>query len=202
MIHLLTRQPRDSLFYHRPSRRVLSGAATAVATFRPLSLTLRLPPFKLAFAWAVPGSSIDPITTSVLGCLRRLWRTSKARTTTPITRTASVTTIGPAAIVSAATAAKMAEAGMVKIHAHTMRRATPQRTALNRRVAPAPRTEPDTTCVVLTGNPQAVASWITVAATVCAANPWTGFIRTMRGPHRADDPPAPGRRPEADRECA
>jgi hypothetical protein len=54
---------------------------------------------------------------------------------------------------------------MVKTQAHAMRRATPHRTALNRRVAPAPMTDPDTTCVVLTGNPHAVASWITAAAT-------------------------------------
>ena len=31
--------------------------------------------------------------------------------------------------------------------------ATPQRTAFSRRVAPAPSTEPDTVCVVETGNP-------------------------------------------------
>jgi hypothetical protein len=48
---------------------------------------------------------------------------------------------------SAARAARMPEAGIVKIQAHTMRRATPHRTALNRRVAPM--TAPDTTCVVV-----------------------------------------------------
>ena len=48
---------------------------------------------------------------------------------------------------SAARAARMPETGIVKIQAHTMRRATPHRTALNRRVAPM--TAPDTTCVVV-----------------------------------------------------
>ena len=56
------------------------------------------------------------------------------------------------------------------------------------------------TCVVLTGNPKAVTSCITAAATVWAANPSTGCIRTIRVPHRADDPPTPRPRSQADRE--
>ena len=71
---------------------------------------------------------------------------------------------------------------MVSTHAQTMLRATPHRTALNRCVAPAPMTAPDTTCVVLTGNPHVVASWITAAATVWAENPSTGCILTIRVP--------------------
>src|SRR5215216_4173808 len=43
-------------------------------------------------------------------------------------------------------------------HAQTMRRATSHLTALSRRVAPAPITDPATTCVVLTGSPQDVAA--------------------------------------------
>ena len=84
---------------------------------------------------------------------------------------ASATASAPVFMSSAPKAAREPEAGMVKTQAHTIRRATPHRTALNRRVAPAPMTEPDTTCVVLTGNPQAVANWITLAATVWAENP-------------------------------
>src|SRR5215213_5838786 len=128
---------------------------------------------------AVSGSSIGPIPKSVLGRLRRIRRTSRARASAPEARSASVTAIGPAFTRSAARAARVAEAGMVKIHAHTIRRATPHRTALNRRVAPAPMTEPDTTCVVLTGSPHMVASCMTDAATVWAANPWIGSIRMI-----------------------
>src|SRR5215203_1981959 len=114
-------------------------------------------------------------------------------------RITNVTASGPALTRSAAEAARAAEAGMVNIHAHAMRRATPQRTALKRRVAPAPMTEPDTTCVVLTGNPQAVATWITLAATVWAENPWTGSILTIRVPivRMIRQPPAHVPRPIA-----
>src|SRR5215217_5120403 len=102
--------------------------------------------------------------------LRRVHRARVARAATRA-RAATVTASGPALKSRAATAARAAEAGTVKPQAQTMRRATPHLTALNRRVAPAPITEPETTCVVLTGNPHAVASWITDAATVWAANP-------------------------------
>ena len=54
------------------------------------------------------------------------------------------------------TAAIAAVAGMVNTHATRMFRATPQRTAPSRHVAPAPITEPETTWVVLTGR----ASWV------------------------------------------
>jgi hypothetical protein len=60
-------------------------------------------------------------------------------------------------------------------------------------------TAPDTTCVVLTGNPHAVASWITAAATVWAANPSTGCILTIRVPivRMMRQPPAHVPRPIA-----
>src|SRR5215203_4593060 len=117
-----------------------------------------------------------------LARLRRIHRTKITSNPVPKMRTASVSANSPALTRSAAKAARRAEAGMVKIHAHTIRRATPQRTALNRWVAPAPITAPDTTCVVLTGKPKAVASCITAAAAVWAANPSTGCIRTIRVP--------------------
>ena len=59
---------------------------------------------------------------------------------------------------------------MVRIHAHTMRPANPQRTAESRLVAPTPTIEPVIVCVVLTGIPQCVASWIAIAPPVSAAN--------------------------------
>ncbi len=48
-------------------------------------------------------------------------------------------------------AATSAAAGMVSTQANTMFPATPQRTAESRRVAPAPITAPETTCVVESG---------------------------------------------------
>ena len=44
--------------------------------------------------------------------------------------------------------------GRVMIHARKMFRPTPQRTADKLRLDPAPRIEPETTCVVLTGKPK------------------------------------------------
>ena len=61
--------------------------------------------------------------------------------------------------------------GIVKIHAARMLPATPHRTAVQPRVAPAPITEPEITCVVETGYPR----WAVVqridAQAVCAAKP-------------------------------
>jgi hypothetical protein len=51
------------------------------------------------------------------------------------------------------TAAISADAGIVRIHAHTMRPANPQRTADSRFVAPTPTMEPVIVWVVLTGIP-------------------------------------------------
>ena len=51
------------------------------------------------------------------------------------------------------TPAAAAEAGIVMIHAQTIRRATPQRTADSRWIAPTPIIAPVIVCVVLTGIP-------------------------------------------------
>jgi len=48
----------------------------------------------------------------------------------------------------------LAEAGIVNTHAQTILRATPQRTAESRRVAPTPIIAPAIVCVVLTGIPK------------------------------------------------
>src|SRR5262245_48357497 len=50
-------------------------------------------------------------------------------------------------------AAIAAAAGMVMIHAQTIRRVTPHFTAVTRRVAPTPMMAPVIVCVVLTGIP-------------------------------------------------
>src|SRR5215510_7458040 len=50
-------------------------------------------------------------------------------------------------------AAIVAAAGIVRIHAQTIRPATPHFTADNRRVAPTPTIEPVIVCVVETGVP-------------------------------------------------
>jgi hypothetical protein len=80
------------------------------------------------------------------------------------------------------TAAITAEAGIVRIHAHTIRPARPQRTAERRLVAPTPTIEPVIVCVVLTGIPQCVASWIAIAPPVSAANPPIGRSFVIRDP--------------------
>ena len=54
-----------------------------------------------------------------------------------------------------ATAAMNADAGIVKIHAHTILPATPQRTAEVLRAAPTPTMAPVIVCVVDTGMPNA-----------------------------------------------
>ena len=55
------------------------------------------------------------------------------------------------------TAPTAAAAGIVSTHAHTICRATPQRTADSRRVAPTPTIAPVIVCVVLMPTPSAVA---------------------------------------------
>ena len=65
--------------------------------------------------------------------------------------------------------------GMVSTHAHTMRPATPQRTAENLRVAPTPMIAPVMVCVVDTGMPSAVARNSVIAPPVSAQNPPAGF---------------------------
>ena len=61
-----------------------------------------------------------------------------------------------------------AEAGMVKIHAHTMLPATPQRTVEMLRVEPTPTIAPVMVCVVETGMPMAVARKSVMAPPVSA----------------------------------
>src|SRR5262245_64231837 len=65
-------------------------------------------------------------------------------------------------------------AGIVSTQAQTICRATPQRTADRRRVAPTPTMEPVIVCVVLTGTPISVAVMSDAAAPVSAAKPPTG----------------------------
>ena len=48
--------------------------------------------------------------------------------------------------------------GIVRIHAHTILPATPQRTAVKRLKDPTPIIEPVIVCVVLTGTPKADAT--------------------------------------------
>src|SRR6266498_429982 len=75
-----------------------------------------------------------------------------------------------------------ADAGMVKIHAATMRRAIPQRTADNRVVAPTPTIAPVMVCVVLTGIPASEAENRVIAPAVSAQNPPTGLSFVIREP--------------------
>src|SRR5215470_14948771 len=88
------------------------------------------------------------------------------------------------------TAATAAEAGTVRIHAHTMRPATPQRTAERRLVAPTPTIAPVMVCVVLTGIPFLARKNNVMAPAPSGQNPPTGLslvifdpmVRTMRHP--------------------
>ena len=76
----------------------------------------------------------------------------------------------------------IAENGMVRIHAHTMRPATPQRTDENRSVAPTPLIAPAIVCVVETGMPKWDAMKREVAPAVSAQNPPYGRSLVMRWP--------------------
>ena len=68
-----------------------------------------------------------------------------------------------------------AVAGIVKIHAHTMFPATPQRTALALWVDPTPTIAPVIVWVVETGTPKAVAVKSVIAPPVSAQKPPTGL---------------------------
>src|SRR5256885_454070 len=70
-----------------------------------------------------------------------------------------------------------AAAGMVRIHAQTIRPAIPQRTADRRLVAPTPTIDPVIVWVVLTGMPNRDAVRITMAPPVSAQKPPTGRRR-------------------------
>lgn len=67
-----------------------------------------------------------------------------------------------------------ADKGIVKIHAHTIFPATPQRTAVSLLVEPTPTMAPVIVCVVLTGMPAIDAPIIEIAAAVSAQKPPIG----------------------------
>src|SRR5438874_2250858 len=75
-----------------------------------------------------------------------------------------------------------AEAGMVRIHAQTIRPATPQRTAEKRWIAPTPMIAPLIVCVVLTGMPPIAVPRSVIAPAASAQNPPTGRSLVMRIP--------------------
>ena len=77
----------------------------------------------------------------------------------------------------------MAAAGIVNTQAAAIDRATPQRTADSRRVAPTPITDEVITCVVDTGTAYTYAVLsITELATVCAVTPSAGVRWMIRRP--------------------
>ena len=86
-----------------------------------------------------------------------------------------------------------ADAGMVMIHAQTMRPATPHRTARLPRVAPTPTMAPVMVCVVETGMPAAATARMVTPPPVSAQKPPMGYslvrlwpmVRTMRQPPSA-----------------
>src|SRR2546425_989306 len=67
-----------------------------------------------------------------------------------------------------------ADAGIVMIHAQKILRATPQRTADNRRVAPTPMIAEAITCVVLTGIPASALLASAMPPPVSAEKPCQG----------------------------
>ena len=75
-----------------------------------------------------------------------------------------------------------ADAGIVRIHANTMRRAIPHRTADNRVVAPTPTMAPVMVWVVLTGIPAIEAENRVIAPAVSAQKPPTGLSFVIREP--------------------
>ena len=78
--------------------------------------------------------------------------------------------------------AAVAEAGIVIIQAHTMRRATPQRTADKRWTAPTPIIAPVMVCVVLTGMPARAVPQRVIAPALSAQNPPNGLSLVIFDP--------------------
>src|SRR5512141_528187 len=72
--------------------------------------------------------------------------------------------------------------GIVRSQAHTIRVATPHRTADNRDAAPTPTMAPVMVCVVLTGTPRAEARKIAPAPPVSAQKPPKGRSLVIRVP--------------------
>ena len=70
-----------------------------------------------------------------------------------------------------------AQAGRVTTQASPISRTTGQRTCLHRRSAPTPTTEEATTCVVLTGAPNAAAPPMTNVLDAWLMSPSSGRIR-------------------------
>src|SRR5438309_5090748 len=75
-----------------------------------------------------------------------------------------------------------AEAGMVRIQAQTMRRATPQRTADSRCTAPTPTMAPVMVWVVLTGIPASAVPNRVKAPALSAQNPPIGLSLVILEP--------------------
>src|SRR5438552_658585 len=71
---------------------------------------------------------------------------------------------------------------MVRIQAHTIRVATPHRTAESRRVAPTPMIAPEIVWVVDTGTPPNDAPRMEIAAAASAQKPPTGCSLVIRIP--------------------
>src|ERR1035441_7947566 len=79
-----------------------------------------------------------------------------------------------------ASMATVADAGMVRTQAHTMRVATPQRTAERRCVVPTPTIAPVIVCVVLTGIPANAVPNNVMAPAASAQDPPTGLSLVIR----------------------
>ena len=95
-----------------------------------------------------------------------------------------------------------ADAGIVRIHAQTICRATPQRTADSRRVAPTPTMAPVIVCVVLMPTPSGVADVDRERRAGFGGEPADRLQLGDLRAHRLDDAPAAGQRAEADRRRA
>src|SRR5439155_107057 len=96
-----------------------------------------------------------------------------------------------------------AAAGIVRLHAHTMRPATPHRTAERRCAAPTPEIAPVIVWVVLTGMPKCDAMNSVMAPLVSAQKPPKGVSLVSRCPivltmrHPPDMVPSPMAAPQA-----
>ena len=99
-------------------------------------------------------------------------------------------------------AAMNAEHGMVRTHAHTMRPATPQRTAEAFVTEPTPTIAPVMVCVVETGMPRSVARKSVIGAAGLGAEAADRLQLGDAHPHRPHDAPAARQRAEAHRGVA
>src|SRR2546423_14252304 len=88
----------------------------------------------------------------------------------------------PSRIIQKPRPATAAEAGIVRIHAQTMRRATPQRTADRRCTAPTPTMAPVMVWVVLTGIPASAVPNRVKAPALSAQNPPIGLSLVILEP--------------------